>query len=96
MGAVRSERPDLQLDGLRRRPTMSFGKDCTGLRVRVESVDPQHGSKGEGSSPAETDAEEQKHGYQRGLDTPVVHALTDEFSGHSIWVAKQLTRKNSA
>jgi len=26
-----------------------------------------------------TDTETQKHGYRTGLETPVVHALTDEY-----------------
>ena len=50
------------------------------MEVGIKSVDIQWSSEGKGRILEKTDAEEQKHGEQPGLDTPLVHALTDECS----------------
>jgi hypothetical protein len=66
------------------------------LEVKVKFVDIQRGSDGEGSNLTKTDAEKQKHGDRRGLDTRLVHALTYECSVKPKWIHMQLTRKHSA
>ena len=50
------------------------------MEVGIKSVDIQWSSEGKGRILEKTDAEEQKHGEQPGLDTPLVHALTYECS----------------
>ena len=75
--------PDLPLEGPLRREAGSVGGECTRLDVRVKSVDLQQGSNGEGSTLANTDAEEQRHRYRCGLDTRVVCAVTNECSEDS-------------
>jgi len=46
------------------------------LEVKIKFVDIQQGTDGESRILKITDAEEQKHGDRRGLDTRLVHALT--------------------
>ncbi len=46
----------------------------------VKSCDFSRNTRGEGGLPAIFDADVRKHGYQTGLETPVVHALNYECS----------------
>jgi hypothetical protein len=46
--------------------------------VRLNFIDRKRSAHGENNLLIKTDAKELKHGEQTGLDTPVVHALTDE------------------
>ena len=46
--------------------------------VRLKFIDRRRSARGENNSLIKTDAKGLKHGEQTGLETPVVHALTDE------------------
>ena len=46
--------------------------------VRLNFIDRRRSARGENNLLIKTDAKGLKHGEQTGLDTPVVHALTDE------------------
>lgn len=59
-----------------KRGTLGFLREFTTLEVKVKFVDIQQSPKSESRILKKTDAEEQKHGDRRGLDTRLVHALT--------------------
>ncbi len=64
-------------EGLAILPSLGAGEEGGTHRVAVECVDTVRYPDGEGNPLACYHAEARKRGEQRGLDTPVVHALNN-------------------
>lgn len=57
----------------------------------MKSIDNRRNVRGEGDYLDITDVEGRRHGYQMGLETPVVHAVNDECSYMIIVRSKRIS-----